>query len=294
MGEVDRADYGETAFGEDFLRGEWEHPRFDLAADTIVVRDATGEVAAYAAAFDEDVPDVIEGMGMVHPHHRARGLGTILVQAQEDRAQWQARRVGDVRLRTATWTPDLAAKGLLTSRGYRLVRSFFHMEIVVNEVDPPTALPGIEVRPFAPGQDERVAHEVLQASFRGQWGHQEVPFDRWMDAEGSSGFDPTLSFVASQGAEAVGVLLGKVVEGDGWVRELGVLSSRRGRGIGAFLLRHAFGEFLRQGHPRILLNVDAENEAGAVGVYERVGMHTRRQWDLYEKEIQAAGSGADR
>jgi mycothiol synthase len=288
MGQVDRAIYGETAFGEDFLRGEWERPRFDLATDTLVIRDAGGDVAAYVAAFDEDVPDVIEGMGMVHPDHLGRGLGTILVQSQEDRAARQAGRVGDVRLRSAIWAPDLAAKELLGSRGYRLVRSFFHMEIEVGDDRPPAPPAGIDARRFVRGQDESLAHQILQASFRGQWGHHEVPFDQWMDAEGSSGFDPALSFVAVEGAEAVGAVLGSVFEGDGWVGELAVLPDRRGRGIGRFLLRVAFEEFRRQGHPRVLLNVDADNEAGALRVYERAGMHPRRQWDLYEKELAPA------
>ena len=62
-------------------------------------------------------------------------------------------------------------------------------------------------------------------------------------------------------------------------------------GIGSFLLRLAFAEFRRRGHERVLLNVDSENETGAVGVYERAGMHVRRQWDLYQKVIQSpAGS----
>jgi mycothiol synthase len=294
MAEVDRAVYGETAFGEDFLRGDWERPRFDLATDTLVIRDASGQVTGFAQAFDEDVPDVIEAMGMVHPKHGGQGLGSALVTAQEGRAAMQAARVGvGVRLRTATWAPDVAANTLLGSHGYRLVRTFFHMEIKVEESDPPIPPAGIKARPFVPGMDERIVHQVLQTSFRGQWGHQEVPFDQWMEAEGSSGFAPTLSFLAIERAEVVGTLLGRLSEGDGWVGELAVLPGRRGRGIGSFLLRLAFGEFRRQGHPRVLLNVDADNEAGAVGVYERVGMHPRRQWDLYEKEIEPVPGRGD-
>ena len=49
----------------------------------------------------------------------------------------------------------------------------------------------------------------------------------------------------------------------------------RGRGLGAALLLHSFGEFRRAGATRVGLGVDSENATGATQLYERVG-HARR------------------
>jgi len=64
---------------------------------------------------------------------------------------------------------------------------------------------------------------------------------------------------------------------------LGVLASRRGRGIGAGLLRSSFGIFAGRGVRRVALNVDAENPTGATALYERVGMRIINRWDLWER-----------
>lgn len=287
MADVDRADYGETVFGEEFLRGEWDRPRFDMTTDTLLVRDGGGNAVAFAQAFDEDVPEVVEGLGIVHPDHRGLGLGTALVEAQEARGLWQAGRIGgEVRLRTAVATPDRAGTGLLELRGFQAVRSFFHMETALQSAqDPPSAPPGVDVRPYEPQQDDMILHRVVMDSFRGQWGQHDLSFDQWRDAL-PGWMDPGLTFLATAEKEVVGCVIGSDLDGDGWVSELAVLPAARGLGIGTFLLRVAFAEFARRGFRRVLLNVDAENEAGAVRVYQRAGMHVRRQWDLYEKAIE--------
>jgi ribosomal protein S18 acetylase RimI-like enzyme len=69
----------------------------------------------------------------------------------------------------------------------------------------------------------------------------------------------------------------------GWVDELGVLVSHRGRGIGEALLRRSFGVFAGRGVRHVLLNVDAENPTGATALYERVGMRVAGRWDLWER-----------
>jgi mycothiol synthase len=294
MADVDRVDFGETVFGKDFLRGQWQRPRFDLATDTLLLREAGGAVCAYAEAFDEDVPDVVEGLGVVHPDHREHGLGRALIEAQEGRAVQQAtlRVAGPVRLRTATAAPDARAPELLLPRGFRRVRSFFHMEIsLVDDRPAPEAPAGMAVRTFESGKDERPLYEVIQAAFRDTWNGDHASFEEWWQGQESSAFDAGLCFLALAGDEVVGAVQSSVHEGQGWVSHLAVLREHRGRGIGSFLLALAFDEFRRRGHQRVLLNVDSENETGAVGVYERAGMHVRRQWDLYEKMIQPPVGG---
>lgn len=287
MAAVDRADYGEVVFGEDFVRGEWERSRFDLTTDSVLVRDAGGIAVAFAEAFDEDVPEVLEGFGVVHPEHRGRGLGSAIVTAQETRGRLQAARTGaPVRLHTAVAAPDVAAQPLLESRGFRPVRSFFHMEISTEDVgEPPPPPTGVGIRPYEQPGDDSVLHHVLMDSFRGQWGHHDLTLDAWKESQ-PGWMDPSLTFLATADDQVVACVIGSELGEEGWVSQLAVLPAWRGRGIGPFLLRSAFAAFRRRGYTRVLLNVDTDNEAGAVRVYERAGMHARRRWDLYEKEIE--------
>ena len=103
----------------------------------------------------------------------------------------------------------------------------------------------------------------------------------------SGAYDPALWFVAYDGDEVAGYLIGKAEEGGdpklGWVEVLGVRRPWRRRGLALALLLHAFGEFERRGCERVGLGVDASNLTGAVRLYERAGMRPVRQHDAHEK-----------
>ena len=85
-------------------------------------------------------------------------------------------------------------------------------------------------------------------------------------------YDPTLWLVARNEGETVGVLTANVSGDHGWVGEIGVLATHRGRGIAGALLRRSFATFAARGFGRVMLNVDAENPTGATALYEGVGM----------------------
>jgi ribosomal protein S18 acetylase RimI-like enzyme len=57
----------------------------------------------------------------------------------------------------------------------------------------------------------------------------------------------------------------------GWLKDLAVKASERGRGLGAALIQAGFAEFSRRGRKRIGLKVDPMNPTGAVRLYERLG-----------------------
>ncbi|MGH7371109.1 MAG: GNAT family N-acetyltransferase [Candidatus Methylomirabilales bacterium] len=98
-----------------------------------------------------------------------------------------------------------------------------------------------------------------------------------------SSYDPTLWLLASGGGEPVGALTANVWGDRGWVNEIGVLATHRGRGIGSALLLRSFAAFARRELRCVFLNVDAENPTGATALYERVGMRVVNRWDLWER-----------
>jgi ribosomal protein S18 acetylase RimI-like enzyme len=78
------------------------------------------------------------------------------------------------------------------------------------------------------------------------------------------------------------------MEGAGWIDVVGVRRAWRGRGIAKALLRRTFEGFASLGVTRVLLNVDAESPTGATRLYESLGMHVRRRFDLFEKHLSGS------
>ena len=96
---------------------------------------------------------------------------------------------------------------------------------------------------------------------------------------------PTLGFVAEADGQIVGASINGVIDGTGWVYELGVRQAWQGQGIGRALLRHTFAMFAANGVRVARLGVDTENATGALELYRSVGMRPVREWCVFEKSI---------
>lgn len=150
---------------------------------------------------------------------------------------------------------------------------------------------GINARPLVVINDVQTIHRIIQEAFD-DIGHCPQPFEQWeADAIHRKDFDPTLVFVAEAAGrigeigEIVGVAMGYDSESGGWIRQVAVERHWRRRGIALQLMRAVLREFYRRGTRRVGLSVDPQNVTGALHVYERVGMHIRRQYYTYDKKL---------
>src|SRR5206468_1634795 len=100
-------------------------------------------------------------------------------------------------------------------------------------------------------------------------------------------WDPSLGLVAELDGQIVGASNNGVIEGTGYVFELGVLPEQQGKGIGRALLQHSFAMFAAQGIRKGRLGVDTENVTGAAALYRSIGMEPVQEHHVFEKDIRS-------
>jgi ribosomal protein S18 acetylase RimI-like enzyme len=285
MRATDSATWGDSDWTVGELREHWDE--LDLERDAFVV-ELDGRLAGYVDVDFRGGGRVVAD-GYVHPELLGRGAGSALVGAAERRASDElARTSGRVYVHFATVGDD--ATPFFEQRGYRAIRHQWRMVIDLDgeyEVEPP---PGVEIRPYVPGE-ERAIHEALEQAWEvGGWEHRPRSFDEY--AQGTferPGHDRSLCFVALERDEIVGASLNDWKRfGDwGWIGTLGVRPRWRRRGIGEALLRASFGEFARRGETRVALGVDAQSPTGATRLYERAGMRVLYEVAIFEKDLRS-------
>ncbi len=286
--ESDAHDIGAEDFTERDLREGIRNGDFLLDTDTWLVTAPQQQLAAVLFLLQRE-GRAPEGLGWVHPRHRRRGLGSLLLRLAESRASELAGNAVGHPPVIANWVQHAArdAADLLERSGYRHTRSFYRMAI---DLDGPPREPdwpeGVTVRTLERGVDDRAVYAVMTEAFRDHWNHSELDFEAWrtrrMDAPE---MDPSLWFLVEADRRLVGGSLCATDGEEGWVETLGVLRAARRTGLGMALLLHSFAELWRRGKRRVVLTVDAQSLTGATRLYERAGMRVDRRYDRYEKEL---------
>jgi mycothiol synthase len=213
---------------------------------------------------------------------KGRGLGTEIIE----RGEAFARAEGTKKIWAGAPEPDAAARALFESHGYREVRRFYEMAIELTEEPPAPVLPaGLVVDELR--EDEYEAfYEVLNEAFAEHWEWHPDPYDEWLERRKGQHRDEhgPVWFVVRDGDELAAVTRNDVsVAGGGYVGAIGVRPAWRGKGLGKALLQRTFAEFWRRGTRRVTLDVDSQNETGAVRLYEGVGMQVDSCGVAFEK-----------
>lgn len=281
-----RADGGAEGTSVEHVLDDWREA--DIREEAVLVLGPDGDVVGYADVVNRAFVTV-SVYGYVHPAHRGRGIGAWLVGWGED---WMRSRAAlapegaGVVIRHYLISTNTGARRLLENFGYEAVRGTYVMEIDLEEGPPEPVWPeGVTVRTFAPGEDERALFEAIEDAFRDVWGRPRGTFERFVGMTEGEGFDPSLWFLATDGGEIAGMVLGKTVAGEGWVEVVGVRRPWRRRGLGLALLRRAFREYRRQGVRRVELSVDAGSTTGAPRLYGRAGMRLGTAYVAYQKRL---------
>lgn len=265
-----RAAFGVSGQRREHLRRRWEQP-----ANERWVATGNGQVVGYAtlredhelaiAARDAEVADGL--LARAEDAARARGFDQVAATAvREDKPFW----------------------ALLERGGFEHDRDVLRMWLPTTGELPSPAWPeGVAVRAYTDA-DGVAVHALLDEAYSG-WDRDYVPLSHqgWLAfMTEHAEFDPELWFLAERdGALVACALHWKESEGLGWVKDLAVRESERGRGLGKALLRHALRTYQARGVDRVGLKVDSTNPTGAPQLYEREGFVIDQRLGIWHKRL---------
>lgn len=292
----DIREFGEPDSSLEEFTADWKG--VDLARNARIAVEDGGRIVGYATCGGEGMFSGIDTEGYVHPEREGDGIGTALIRWTEERAADFVSLAPDgarVAIQNPTNVYNAEATELLAGLGYDLARQFWRMRIDLPGAPLVSTPPdGITFRQVVDDSDERRVWEATVESFADHWGHRARPFEEWAKPSKRHGHDPSLWWMALDGDNVVGALVGYVMPGDeGWIKDVGVRPSWRRRGIAVALLERSFGSFYSRGVKSVALGVDSQNQTGATHLYERAGMSVVRGFAIFEKELRAGERIAD-
>lgn len=269
----------------DEIRDELGHSWVDPERDGLLAFDDDGTPVAWGLVVAPPDPESLVRVilfGGVDAAHRGRGIGRRLLAWQHDRAR---ATLAESPLALPAWVlsyaPDRAPEHgeLLQRAGFEPARYFTTLECDLADPTPSAPLPeGLRLVPFDAPLSEAV-RAAKNAAFADHWGSQPASREGWESMQQLGSFRGDLSRVALDGDEVVGFVVTEVNEDD-WVRQgsrsgyiglVGTVREWRGRGLASALLAEVLTAYRAAGLERAVLDVDAENPTGAVGVYTRLG-----------------------
>ena len=279
----DIAEYGEPDSSLDDLQYEWT--LIDLDQDAWLAFAPDKQLVGYAALFKDGTDFSFDFY--THPTFAGDDLQRYFLAQGEARATAQLVEAqesgGDVT--TIISQVNTTARQVLEQSRFEPQTYHFRMQIESNTLPAAPVWPdGYMLRTIVPGQDDQLVYDFIQSAFE-QPGRVPPSFESWREyMMRADHFVSELWFLLFDQEELIGAALCYDYSEFGWVRQLGVASSRRGQGVGSALLQHVFRVFFERGHKKVALGVDSTRPQ-AQSLYENVGMACVRRYDEYHKVL---------
>jgi ribosomal protein S18 acetylase RimI-like enzyme len=276
--DAERHDTGQALAELEDIRSDWAQPSYTLGEQSIgFFQD--GELIAYSEVHRNRIE------AYVHPERRGRGLGTTLFR-------WglaKARELGYPRVGQTVPASNADAIAIFAAHGCSLLYTSWILELPEGVEISATPLPaGHRLRDFEPERDTYDVYRTFEDAFN-EWPNR-VPstLEDWkavaFERADSEPWQVLTVVEEVDGAERiVAACRVSCVNGEGWVDQIAVQRSARGRGLGRALLVAAFTAARAHGATVSRLNTDSRT--GALGLYEHVGMQVVRTYEHYAVDL---------
>lgn len=280
-------------------------PFIDHSRDSLVAVDADGRIVGFVSALlhpSRAGQLTVNLGGAVHPDHRRRGIGTLLLAWQRARALERLAEVAPTLEPAASldppveaWAADLKVyaeesnvdqQAIAARVGFRPERWFTTMERDMTLPVPELAAPaGLSIVPFTHDRDDD-ARLARNDAFRDHWGSLPSQPETWQKFVGGPFFRADLSRLAVDAdGQIVGFCLASVNEDDwqalgasnSYIDLIGVVRAHRRRGIAPLVIAGTLGAIRDAGLERAVLDVDTASPTGANTLYEGLGFHATSQ-----------------
>ncbi len=236
--------------------------RLFLGGESIGGRDETGDLVA-AASVHLDAEGRV-ATGLTHPQVRDQHLGADLVR-------WCIERSGSSHVRIVAETTSPGQDALFAELGLTRVLAEHVMRHRRREL-PRIPLPEGLTKQALTAQTAPVFFAAYQASFADRPGFTNPPEDEWVD--GLLADPDTIPAESRVVLDAAGDAVGFVTVSPGWIDQVGVVPSWRGRGVGAHLVVRSIAALRRVGGRAVWLCVNVDNPK-AHELYLRLGFKDR-------------------
>ncbi|OGN96476.1 MAG: hypothetical protein A2Z71_04040 [Chloroflexi bacterium RBG_13_50_21] len=241
-------------------------------------------------------------LGNVLPHWRRKGIGSALLQFNEQRLRQiagQLKESGQLPAEATCLLDNFVSSSetdrinLLERRGYRPARYAFEMVRPDLENIPDLPLPNrVEVREVKP-EHMRMIWEASNEAFRDHWGYIPDPWEAFEQMMSDPDFDSSLWRVAWQGDEVAGMVLSFINKDEnekygrkrGYTENICVRRPWRKQGLAKVLIARSLSALKERGMTEAGLGVDAENISGALHLYESMGYAVVKRHTTYRKPL---------
>jgi mycothiol synthase len=277
---------GHASLGEAAWR-DLDQPLDPASAGVLAIEDERAVGFAYVYRSDNVSPPHWAAGLVVHP--AARG-DTGIELALLGRAVEHVSGTGGGLVVLWIFQPDPRDDEAAAGAGFRRQRDLLQQRVPLPLAETPLWPPGVDVRPFVPGQDDAAWLGVNNRAFAGhpeQGGWVEATLERRM---AEPWFDPKGFLLAVDADGIAGFCWTKVhpaTDADpelGEIFVIGVDPSRHRSGLGRALVVGGLSHLADRGVRAGMLFVDGDNQA-ALRLYESLGFTTHRVDRAYEREV---------
>jgi mycothiol synthase len=295
LAAIEEVDQTGDVFGEEDLLETFREPGRDYPRGSTCVHD--GDVMVGYCCLSSGSADQVHQMslfGGVHPAYRGQGIGGQLLDWAELAAvPLHKERHPGLPLSISAWCSagDAGASTLFASRGFRPARWYHVMgaDLTAGRLSAPVPA-GVHIVAFT----AELAEDALLLRNEASGQADQMAPDEWAYFLSYNSFRSAFSYLAYDGVELVGLLIGREYDAyteltgihDLYIAQVATRSSARKRGIASALLSRALADARSAGFTAASLTVNADSPTGAFGLYQRAGFAIRTTQVMQVKHVR--------